>query len=60
MPGLLTQETPFETITVKELHPSYGAEIIGADFHNLSDNQLQEIKSAMAKVKSNAYSRKHS
>jgi alpha-ketoglutarate-dependent 2,4-dichlorophenoxyacetate dioxygenase len=50
MPGTLTQDTPFETITIKELHPSYGAEIIGCDFSNMSEKQLQEIKAAMAKV----------
>ena len=50
MPGILLKDTPFETITIKELHPSYGAEIIGADFHNMSDEQFKEIKAAMAKV----------
>lgn len=50
MPGLLIQDTPFETITIKELHPNYGAEIVGADFHNMSGEQLREIKAAMAKV----------
>ena len=50
MPGLL-QETPFRTIEVKELHPTFGAEIRGVDFVNLSDEQLAEIKAAMAKVR---------
>lgn len=49
MPGLI-RETPFETITVKELHPTFGAEILGANFQNMSDEQLEEIKSALAKV----------
>ncbi|KAF2263888.1 taurine catabolism dioxygenase [Lojkania enalia] len=48
MPGLL-QDTPFQTITVKELHPTYVAEIHGADFENMSDEQFREIKAAMAK-----------
>ncbi|KAH8883813.1 alpha-ketoglutarate-dependent 2,4-dichlorophenoxyacetate dioxygenase [Thozetella sp. PMI_491] len=48
MPGLL-QETPFQTITVKELHPTFGAEVEGVDFENLSEAQLAEIKAAMAK-----------
>ncbi|PVI07569.1 taurine catabolism dioxygenase [Periconia macrospinosa] len=39
----------FRTITVKELHPTFGAEIHGADFENMTDAQLQEIKAAMAK-----------
>lgn len=50
MPGLLTQSTPFRTITIKELHPSFGAEIQDVDFQNMSDEQFQEIKAAMAKV----------
>jgi formylmethanofuran:tetrahydromethanopterin formyltransferase len=52
MPGLVNQATSFRTISVKKLHPSYGAEIVGADFHNMSDEQFQEIKAAMAKVPS--------
>lgn len=51
MPGALIQDTPFETITAKELHPSFGAEIIGADFQNMSEKQFNEIKAAMAKVR---------
>ncbi|EAT83517.2 hypothetical protein SNOG_09325 [Parastagonospora nodorum SN15] len=49
MPGPLAEASHFKTITFKELHPSYGAEIIGADFENATDEQFQEIKSAMAK-----------
>ncbi|KAF2474093.1 taurine catabolism dioxygenase [Lindgomyces ingoldianus] len=49
MPGVLIQDTPFKMITVKELHPSYAAEVIGADFMDMSDEQLREIKAAMAK-----------
>ncbi|KAH7386933.1 hypothetical protein DE146DRAFT_680775 [Phaeosphaeria sp. MPI-PUGE-AT-0046c] len=49
MPGLLTQSTPFRTITVKELHASFGAEIQDVDFQNMSEEQFQEIKAAMAK-----------
>lgn len=50
MPGVISQDSRFKTITIKELHPSYGAEIIGADFTNMSEEQLAEIKAAMAKV----------
>jgi hypothetical protein len=50
MPGLITQNLPFQTISIKELHPSYGAEVIGADFQSMTDEQFQEIKAAMAKV----------
>ncbi|KAF2738569.1 taurine catabolism dioxygenase [Polyplosphaeria fusca] len=49
MPGVLIQDTPFKTIQVKELHSSYGAEIIGADFSSMSDEQFREIRAAMAK-----------
>jgi hypothetical protein len=50
MPGLVTQTTPFQTISIKELHPSYGAEVLGANFQSMTDEQFQEIKAAMAKV----------
>ncbi|KAF2639025.1 taurine catabolism dioxygenase [Massarina eburnea CBS 473.64] len=49
MPGVLLQDAPFQTITVKELHPTFGAEVIGADFQNMKDEQFNEIKAAMAK-----------
>ena len=49
MPGLV-QETPFKTFAVRELHPTFAAEIEGVDFGNLSDEQLTEVKDAMAKV----------
>jgi hypothetical protein len=50
MPGILTQDTPFKTITVKPLHPTFAAEVIGVDWPDPSDEQFQEIKAAMAKV----------
>lgn len=49
MPGLI-QESPFKTIAVKELHPTFGAEVSGVNFQDLSDEQFREIVSAMAKV----------
>ncbi|KAI0169298.1 taurine catabolism dioxygenase [Hypoxylon sp. FL1284] len=48
MPGLI-QESPFKTITVKELHPTFAAEVSGVNFQNLSDEQFEEIVAAMAK-----------
>jgi len=50
MPGPLAEASHFRTITIKELHPSYGAEIIGIEFENVTDKQFQEINAAMAKV----------
>lgn len=50
MPGTLLQDTPFETISIRELHPTYGAEVIGVNFQEMADEQLREIKAAMAKV----------
>jgi alpha-ketoglutarate-dependent 2,4-dichlorophenoxyacetate dioxygenase len=50
MPGLVTQNAPFQTISIRELHPSFGAEVLDADFQNMSEEQFQEIKAAMAKV----------
>lgn len=40
----------FKTIRVKELHPTFGAEIEGVKFPNPSDEQFEEILAAMAKV----------
>ncbi|KAF2453967.1 alpha-ketoglutarate-dependent 2,4-dichlorophenoxyacetate dioxygenase [Lineolata rhizophorae] len=48
MPGII-KDTPFKTISVKELHPTFGAEIEGVDFENLSQEQFDEIKAALAK-----------
>ncbi|KAI2601759.1 taurine catabolism dioxygenase [Hypoxylon sp. NC1633] len=47
MPGLI-QESPFQTITVKELHPTFGAEVSGVNFQDLSEEQFSEILAAMA------------
>ncbi|KAI1396780.1 taurine catabolism dioxygenase [Hypoxylon fuscum] len=48
MPGLV-QETPFKTITVKELHPTFAAEVSGVNFQDLSEEPFGEIVAAMAK-----------
>ena len=40
----------FKTISVKELHPTFGAEIQGVEFPNPSEEQFEEILAAMAKV----------
>jgi len=50
MPGLI-QETPFRTFTVRELHPTFGAEIEGVDWDKVTDEGLREIIAAMAKVR---------
>ncbi len=49
MPGLI-KEDEFKTITVKELHPTFAAEVSGVNFQDLSEEQLSEILAAMAKV----------
>lgn len=49
MPGLI-QTSEFNQLNVKPLHPTFGAEIDGLDFRNLSDEGFQEILAAMAKV----------
>jgi alpha-ketoglutarate-dependent 2,4-dichlorophenoxyacetate dioxygenase len=40
----------FKTISVKELHPTFGAEIQGVEFPDPSEEQFEEILAAMAKV----------
>ena len=49
MPGLITAQ-PFSTIRVRELHPTFAAEIEGVNFQDLGQEQFDEIRSALAKV----------
>ena len=57
MPGLVLEGAPgagpaaFKTIHVKELHPTFGAEVEGVDFPNPSEEQFRELLAAMAKVR---------
>ncbi|KAJ9133549.1 Alpha-ketoglutarate-dependent 2,4-dichlorophenoxyacetate dioxygenase [Pleurostoma richardsiae] len=48
MTGVI-QDTPFKTLKVRELHPTFAAEVEGVDWSNVTDEQLEEIKAAMAK-----------
>jgi len=52
MPGVLVKDsTVFDHIKVKELHPTFAAEISGVDFSNpLKDEVFEEIQSAVTKV----------
>ncbi|KAL6250467.1 hypothetical protein RBB50_002769 [Rhinocladiella similis] len=47
--GSYSEEPEFKTLTIKPLHPTFGAEVEGVNFQNLSDEQFQEIFAAMAK-----------
>lgn len=49
--GSYSEEPEFKTLTIKPLHPTFGAEVEGVNFQNLSDEQFQEILLAMAKVR---------
>ena len=50
MPGLTT-EPSFKHITIKELHPTFGAEISGIDFSKpVDDDVFQEVLAAITKV----------
>jgi len=40
----------FKTITIKELHPTFGAEVQGVNFPDPSEEQFQEILHAMTKL----------
>ena len=51
MPGII-QETPFQTISIKELHPTFGAEVIGVNFPDPDEEQRKEVLAALAKVRS--------
>ncbi|RYP80660.1 hypothetical protein DL769_002342 [Monosporascus sp. CRB-8-3] len=48
MPGLV-QEPAYRTIKVRELHPTFGADIEGVDFSNLSDEAFTEVLTALTK-----------
>jgi alpha-ketoglutarate-dependent 2,4-dichlorophenoxyacetate dioxygenase len=52
MPGLLIDpETEFKTLKIKELHPTFAAEIEGVDFSKpIPDDVFNEILAASAKV----------
>lgn len=54
MPGIIQEPSP-EGLTVKELHPTFGAEIEGVNFENLSEAQFAEIKAALSKVRSHIW-----
>lgn len=50
MPGIATDPV-FHLISVKELHPTFGAEISGVDFsREVPDDVFQEILAAITKV----------
>lgn len=49
--GSYAEEPEFKTITVEKLHPTFGAEVRGVNFQDLSDEQFNEIFAAMAKVR---------
>ena len=48
MPAVIEQAR--EQLHVKELHPTFGAEIEGVDFNNVSDEVFAQILAAMSKV----------
>jgi alpha-ketoglutarate-dependent 2,4-dichlorophenoxyacetate dioxygenase len=52
MPDTITRSVPFRNIMVKQLHSAFGAEAVGANFTNMTDEQFDGIKQAMARVSS--------
>lgn len=52
MPGLLLKpDNEFKHVTIKELHPTFAAEIGGVDFSKpIPDDVFAEILAASAKV----------
>lgn len=50
MAGVLYIDTSFNKITVKPVHPTFGAEIQVPDWNNLDDDAVREIISAANKV----------
>lgn len=50
MPGVTTGPS-FKLINIKELHPTFGAEISGVDFSKpVDDDVFQEVLAAITKV----------
>jgi hypothetical protein len=50
IPGRI-QESPYSRIAVKELHPTFGAEISGIDFSQpVDDETFREVLEAISKV----------
>jgi len=50
MAGVLYIDTSFAKITVKPVHPTFGAEVVVSDWKNLDDETVQEISRACNKV----------
>ena len=50
MPGLITEHSS-QSLEIKELHPTFGAEITGLNLKECTDDQFQELLAAMAKVR---------
>ena len=46
----LVQQPIFRHLEIKELHPTFGAEITGSNFQQMQDEEFQEILAAMAKA----------
>lgn len=45
------KDPPNERLEIRELHPTFGAEVLGADFSkHVQDQTLGQIRSALAKV----------
>lgn len=53
MAGVLYIDTSFTKITVKPIHPTFGAEVQVPDWNNVDDDTVQEITRAGNKVKRN-------
>jgi hypothetical protein len=51
MAGVIYLDTSFTKITVKPVHPTFGAEIQISDWNNLDDDAIKEIIRAGNKVK---------
>ncbi len=52
MPGILQQQSPETTLQldVKELHPTFGAEIDNVKLAELSDDDFKSVLELMAKA----------
>ena len=51
MAGVLYIDTSFAKITVKPVHPTFGAEVEVPDWKNVDDDTVREISRAANKVR---------
>lgn len=50
-PSLSSAPVPFANVKYTPLHPTFGAEVTGFDFDNMTEAKVEEMKRALAIVR---------